>query len=200
MKIVNKQQGFTLVELIIVIVILGILAVTAAPKFLNMSGDATRAVLTSVQSSLETGVRFANNKALIQGVQNNNPTAATGSDAVDGIDVTHGYPDATATGAGAVLDLPDGWVVAYPTTDIAGEMTAVEVTAANITAAELTAATGTDPAFIATADGGIMRIAPTYADLKASGTCYIQYKSATKASASAAVTAPVITSVTTGCD
>ncbi|MDP4983974.1 prepilin-type N-terminal cleavage/methylation domain-containing protein, partial [Pseudoalteromonas tunicata] len=31
----KKQQGFTLIELIIVIVILGILAVTAAPKFLN---------------------------------------------------------------------------------------------------------------------------------------------------------------------
>lgn len=33
---INKQAGFTLVELIIVIVILGILAVTAAPRFLNL--------------------------------------------------------------------------------------------------------------------------------------------------------------------
>lgn len=200
MKNLNKQQGFTLVELIIVIVILGILAVTAAPRFLNMSGDATRAVLTSVQASLETGVRFANNKALIQGVQNVNPTAATATSTVDGITITHGYPDAIATGAGAVLDLPAGWVVAYPDTVVANQITAAEVTAANITAAVLTPASPPAPAFIATAGGGIMRIAPSYDDLKATGTCYIQYKSATKASAVAAVTPPVITAVTTGCD
>ncbi|NOH79251.1 type II secretion system protein [Vibrio sp. RE86] len=35
-----KTQGFTLIELVVVIVILGILAVTAAPKFLNYQGDA----------------------------------------------------------------------------------------------------------------------------------------------------------------
>ncbi|WP_219592386.1 prepilin-type N-terminal cleavage/methylation domain-containing protein, partial [Aeromonas salmonicida] len=36
----KKQAGFTLIELVIVIIILGILAVTAAPKFLNLQGDA----------------------------------------------------------------------------------------------------------------------------------------------------------------
>ncbi|WP_341206294.1 prepilin-type N-terminal cleavage/methylation domain-containing protein, partial [uncultured Psychrosphaera sp.] len=36
----TNQQGFTLVELIIVIVILGVLAVTAAPKFLDVKSDA----------------------------------------------------------------------------------------------------------------------------------------------------------------
>ncbi len=37
MKQMNRQQGFTLIELIVVIVILGILAVTAAPKFMNLT-------------------------------------------------------------------------------------------------------------------------------------------------------------------
>ena len=36
----KKQAGFTLIELVIVIIILGILAVTAAPKFLNLQDDA----------------------------------------------------------------------------------------------------------------------------------------------------------------
>ena len=36
----RNQKGFTLIELIIVIVVLGILAVTAAPQFFNFSGDA----------------------------------------------------------------------------------------------------------------------------------------------------------------
>ena len=38
MKGYVKQEGFTLIELIVVIVILGILAVTAAPKFIDLQG------------------------------------------------------------------------------------------------------------------------------------------------------------------
>lgn len=38
----NKQSGFTLIELVIVIIILGILSVTAIPKFLDLQGDARK--------------------------------------------------------------------------------------------------------------------------------------------------------------
>ena len=74
MQKVSKQQGFTLIELIIVIVLLGILAVTAAPKFLNLQDDARDATLEGIRGSLETAVSVVNGKALIQNVSG---TAAT---------------------------------------------------------------------------------------------------------------------------
>lgn len=48
----REQSGFTLIELVIVIVILGILAVMAIPKFINLSGDAQTAATNGVAAAL----------------------------------------------------------------------------------------------------------------------------------------------------
>ena len=54
----SRQQGFSLIELVIVIVILGLLAATAIPRFLNVTDDAENASLDGVAGGLATAVGF----------------------------------------------------------------------------------------------------------------------------------------------
>ncbi|MBI3375537.1 MAG: prepilin-type N-terminal cleavage/methylation domain-containing protein [Betaproteobacteria bacterium] len=51
---VRRQQGFTIIELVVVIVILGILAAVAFPKFQDLSGDARTAVVNGAAAALKS--------------------------------------------------------------------------------------------------------------------------------------------------
>ncbi len=76
----QKQNGFTLIELVVVIIILGILAVTAAPKFINLQTDARQSALQGVKGAIQgaNGLVFA--KAALAGEER--------ADDTDGTDVT----------------------------------------------------------------------------------------------------------------
>ena len=53
------NQGFTLIELVIVIVILGILAATALPRFINVTNDAYQSAVAGTSGGLGAGVQLA---------------------------------------------------------------------------------------------------------------------------------------------
>lgn len=60
----GKQQGFTIIELVVVIVILGILAAVAFPKFQDLSGDAQQAVVNATGSAVKSAavILYAKNQ------------------------------------------------------------------------------------------------------------------------------------------
>lgn len=107
----SKQQGFTLIELIIVIVILGILAVTAAPRFIDLQSDAKASTLTGVKAALQGASQLVYAKSAIAGKQSSS-TAVDVTVNGAAVSTINGYPDATSiTAVGDVatfLDLSSG--------------------------------------------------------------------------------------------
>lgn len=101
----KKQSGFTLIELVVVIVILGVLSVIALPKFINLQDDAREAAMNGLKSSLESASTLTNYQSIIEGLGDSfDETLASG------VRIRYGYPFATQTNLKLVLDLnEDDW-------------------------------------------------------------------------------------------
>lgn len=82
----NKQNGFTLIELVVVIIILGILAVTAAPKFINLQSDARESALQGMKGAIQGGNGLVYARAAIDGKERLS-TSDWDSDADAGVDI-----------------------------------------------------------------------------------------------------------------
>ncbi|RKX28258.1 MAG: hypothetical protein DRP47_04740 [Candidatus Zixiibacteriota bacterium] len=64
---ITNSRGFTLVEIIIVIVVIGILAVTAIPKFLELRSQAEQAAVSTMVSSLESAMSIYCSRQYVNG-------------------------------------------------------------------------------------------------------------------------------------
>ena len=85
-----NQRGFTLIELVVVITILGILAAFAVPRFASLEGQARVAATQSLAGSLRSGASLAHALWLAQG----DPNAASVTMEGQVIAIVNGYPDA----------------------------------------------------------------------------------------------------------
>jgi MSHA pilin protein MshA len=115
-------KGFTLIELITVILILGILAAIAAPKFINLTGQARVAALNGLRASVSSAATLANAVSVAQSLGSSTSVTVEGT----AVTMAANYPSGAAGGIDVAVRFD---TAAYATTSAASPQTFVVKTA-----------------------------------------------------------------------
>ncbi|AZG35106.1 prepilin-type N-terminal cleavage/methylation domain-containing protein [Shewanella psychromarinicola] len=102
---IRQSHGFTLIELVVVMIILALLAVVAQSKFIDLRTDAIVSTMDGMETAMQSAATLTYSKAAIAGVERLAITTLN----IDGVDIklAYGYPDGTAAGIPLLMNLPE---------------------------------------------------------------------------------------------
>lgn len=102
----RRQSGFTLIELVIVIVVLGILAAIAIPRFISLQREARIAVIDSLFNSVRSGANLIYAKSAAEGESDLASAAVDidGTGPLGSVSTNFGYPQATSASMNLLFD------------------------------------------------------------------------------------------------
>ncbi len=103
MKSFKNQAGFTMIELVIVIVILGILAAFAVPRFASLRAEAQVAAVNGVAAGIRGSVAIVRARYMVEGTLTTPVTMADTTTVAVSTGATGGTPTGTAAGIGNAL-------------------------------------------------------------------------------------------------